>query len=614
MRYLFPIFLSLLFCVNGLAASSANDNVVIDNQIVSYVLKPKDGKLNEVKISETTYYVANRADERMYAVSFYGDGITIDKAQAPDSKPIYRAWEDEDLFYTGSRVCALPLNLKKGKPAKVVFERTYKEPEQFCQIMLISPYYTRHAEYRISVPGILADKIVLTPKNFSEGMEMTCRRESNGDVTYSVTLDNEEPFKSEPLSGSADMTAPQILVKGYFDGVEGLYDFLRSKVNDEETSAAVAELTSQLCEGLATDRQKIDAIATWVRNNIRYVGIEHGEYGLRPDDAESVLTKRYGDCKGSANLIRTMLRSAGIDGRLVWIGTRGEVPGDWTEIESIAAGNHQIAAAVVGDSIIFIDGTTQFAPKGFIPSSIAGQQCMILNGDTPLIARVPDASRSVMELNGEATLNNDGALSGHYAATFGGERRMALLGTLNSISAAKRTAALQLLMVFDRQGVRAENITVVEAAPDDYATTVMFDEDDKAAVRKLSSGKTYVQLRPLRAALYPTIDAKNRRHDILFRHPYDIAATIVFDIPEGYALETVPEKVTISTPWFEGFVDYALDESGDKVVCTARLECVKTEGSVTEAESWNNAVKEIRKASSNPLVLESVGRSVADNE
>ena len=601
-RLIWVIFYSL-FVLKVVASTQADDNVVIDNRVVSYVLKPKNGKLNEVKVSETTYYVANRADERMYAVTFYGDGITIDKAQAPDSKPVYRAWEDDDLFYTGSRVCALPINLKKGKPAKVVFERTYKEPEQFCQIMLISPYYTRHVEYRISVPAVLADKIVLTPKNFYDGMELSRRDEPNGDVTYSVTLDNEEPFRSEPLSGSADMTAPQILVKGYFDGVSDLYSFLRAKVNDNETSDSVDELTSRLCAGLSSDQQKIDAIADWVRNNIRYVGIEHGEYGLKPDDAESVLSKRFGDCKGSANLIRTMLRSAGIDGRLVWIGTRGDVPGDWTEVESLAAGNHQIAAAVVGDSIIFIDGTTQFAPRGFIPSSIAGQQCMVLDGDNPLITTVPQATASILDLAGDVSLTDDENLAGHYTMNYGGGRRVALLASLSAISAPKRTSALQVLLAFDRQGVRAENIVVNEGASDDMVATVTFNEVDKAAVRQLSSGKTYVQLRPLRAALYPTIDANNRRHDILFRYPYDVTARLVFDIPEGYALETVPEKISIVSPWFVGYVDYQLDEAAKKVVCTAEVRCVKTEGSATDAESWNNAVKEIRKASNAPLVL-----------
>lgn len=602
MRHLIWMIFSFLFGFTTFALSSAEDNIVIDSKVVSYVLKPRGAQLGEVKISETTQYVAQRADERMFAVTFYGNGITIDKAQAPDSKPVYRAWEDGDLFYTGSRVCALPLNLRTGKPAKVVFERTYKDPEQFCQIMLISPYFTRRLEYRIQMPGILADKIILTPKNFPEGMELVRRDEPNGDVTYSVTLHNEEPFRSESLSGSADMTAPQILVKGYFDGITGLYDFLRAKVNDDETSEMVSQLALQLCDGLESDQEKIDAIAGWVRNNIRYVGIEHGEYGLKPDDAESVLTKRYGDCKGSANLIRVMLRAVGIDGRLVWIGTRGEVPGDWTEVESLAAGNHQIAAAMVGDSLIFLDGTTQFAPKGFIPNTIGGQQCLVQNGDELLVAMVPEASKSSIVMTAETGIE-DGTLAGHYEMEYGGEMRMALLSSLNSISAPKRTGALQVLLAFDRQGVRAENVILKEGEVDAQTALVVYDEADKAAVREISSGKTYVQLRPFRAALYPTIDAKNRKHDILFRHPYDIKSTLIFNVPEGYELESLPERINISTPWFEGFVEYIMEGLSGKVVCNAAIECIKTDGSSSDAENWNRAIKEIKNASSTPLVL-----------
>ena len=602
MRHLIWIFFSLLISVECLADSSADNNIVIDSRIVTYLLKAQGDQLSEVKVSETTHYIARRADARTFAVTFYGDGITIDKAHASGSQPIYRSWVDDDLFYSGSRVCALPLNLKKDKPAKVVFERTYKDPEQFCQIMLISPYFTRHLEYRVQVPNVLVDKIVLMPKNFAEGMELVRKDEPNGDVIYSVIFNNEEPFKPESMSGSADMTAPQILVKGYFDNVESLYGFLREKVDENETSDNVAELARKLCEGLNTEQDKIDAIAAWVRNNIRYVGIEHGEYGLKPEAAETVLTNRYGDCKGSANLIRVMLRAVGIDGRLAWIGTRGDVPGDWTEIESLAAGNHQIAAAVVGDSVIFIDGTTQFAPKGFIPNTIGGQQCLVLNGDNVLIATVPEATRNMLQMTGETELK-DGALAGRYEAKYGGEMRMALLSSLNAVSAPKRNAALEILLAFDRQSVRAENIVLNEGDSDAQTAEIVFDEADKAAVRELSSGKTYIQLRPFKTALYPTLDAKNRKHDILFRHPYDLSSTIVFKIPEGYEIESLPERIDIATPWFVGFMEYTMDQSNDRVICSAALQCVKTEGDYSEAESWNSAIKEIKNASSTPLVL-----------
>lgn len=599
-------FLSFLFflfvVVSTFGITRADDNVVIDKQTNKFVLKQQNGRLSEVRVSEVSEFLATRADDNALAVTFYGEGVEINKAKAPDSRPVYRAWQDDDLFYTGSRVCVLPLKLKKGKPVEAVFERTYKEPEQFCQIMLTSPYYTRRATYTVTVPPELAGQIVLTPKNLPVDAEIQRVARPNGEVVYSLELTDIEPYRSEPLSAASDCSAPQILVGGYFADIDSLYDFLRLRVDEDERSDAVRALAVSLCEGKTDDLAKIDTIASWVRNNIRYVAVEHGEYGLRPDAAESVLSKRYGDCKGSANLIRAMLRSVGIDGRLAWVGTRGDVPGKWTDIVSLAAGNHQIAAAVVGDSVIFIDGTVQFAPRGLIPGTIAGQQCLLLNGERCRIETIPEGLNSHSRINATARLRlDDGALSGAYTTVFSGEMRMSLLGAVNGVSAPKRKAALQALLSFERNGITPDSIELTFGALDDATATVTHTESDKAAVKKLATGKTYVQLRPLRAALFPTVDARNRKFDILYRHPYDVKSVFSFSIPDEYTVESVPDKVEIKSPWFEGYIDYAT--TGRTVVCTAEVRCIKNEAPASEAEAWNSAIKEIKTASSAPVIL-----------
>mgnify|MGYP002508109436 CR=1 FL=1 len=73
---------------------------------------------------------------------------------------------------------------------------------------------------------------------------------------------------------------------------------------------------------MADKREMADTITAWVRQNIRYVAVEHGEYAYRPASPESVLSDKYGDCKGMAALIKDMLCHSGIDGRMVWIRIR----------------------------------------------------------------------------------------------------------------------------------------------------------------------------------------------------------------------------------------------------------------------------------------------------
>lgn len=581
-----------------------DENVIIRNRTVNYRLKADKGTLKEVKMEDVANYEALRADDVALPVAFYGNSITIDKAQAPGATPIYRSWEDDDIFFSGSRVCALPMPLKKGKPAKVVFEKTYKDPAQFCQIMLGSAYPADELTYNIIVPAELAGRLTFTPKNLPEGIEMTRTESPKGEVVYTVAMKNLKPEKREPLAPGADEIGAQIVITGYFDGLKGVYDYLRGYVDEGENSPAVSELAQNLCKGAPNDIARIDSIASWVRQNIRYVAVEHGEYGLKPDRAENVLANRYGDCKGSANLIRVMLNAVGIDGRLGWIGTCGGIPASWSQNASLCAGNHQIAVAALPDTLVFIDGTTTYAPCGHIPSSIEGQECLILNGDEPLLATVARNPRdtNTNTLTGTAKADSKG-VSGRFARTFCGAERMVLENTLASLNASKRNSALKLIVANDRKSVRIDSLTVSTSAPNAPSTVMEYEEVDPSAVRTASAGKTYVMLRPFSTFRYEPVDAKARKKPLRLRRDETLETHVVCELPEGLTVDKLPERADIAANGFEGFAEYTLSPDGRSVTCDAILRCNATDIPADKVGDWNDAVRNITKVSNNPIIL-----------
>jgi len=58
-------------------------------------------------------------------------------------------------------------------------------------------------------------------------------------------------------------------------------------------------------------------VTDFVQNDIRYMGVEMGEYSHRANTPEKVFTQRYGDCKDKSVLLATMLKRKGIDCSLV---------------------------------------------------------------------------------------------------------------------------------------------------------------------------------------------------------------------------------------------------------------------------------------------------------
>lgn len=298
---------------------------------------------------------------------WYSGHVKIDKVSAPGATPYYRSAEPDEVFYDGSRVCYLPVRLKKGKTAKVVFERTFIEPEQFTDIMLLTQCYTRHLIVEVKVPRELAGKITVEGFKLPEGMNLESSQTSDGGIIYKVEATDVDKYTSEKGAPAPNLTTPRLLIRGLFPDLPSLYSFLKGYIGDEEADADISALASRLAAGAPDDRARIDSVARWVQSNIRYLAIEHGEYGLRPVPAAEVLKSRAGDCKGVSNLSKALLRSCGLDARLAWIGTSGSIPYSWSTFPSLASGNRMIAAVVLPDTIVYVDGTAKWSVPGEIP-------------------------------------------------------------------------------------------------------------------------------------------------------------------------------------------------------------------------------------------------------
>ena len=236
-----------------------------------------------VKSSETTVFLAQRADGNATAYAFYDENTTIDKASAPGTKPYYRTSEDDLVFYDGTRICVMQVPLKQGKKTKAVFERTFKAPEQFCNLSLSSPYHTVSSTTVVKVPAALAASIYVRSYRFRDGMTLRADTLSDGAINYTVTCNDLPPLEREPGAPHAQVSEPRLLIGGYFADTDALYRYLSSFISDnEEYSTDLSALASDLRLRADSDIALIDSTAAWVRSNIRYLAIEHGEYGQRP--------------------------------------------------------------------------------------------------------------------------------------------------------------------------------------------------------------------------------------------------------------------------------------------------------------------------------------------
>lgn len=525
-------------------APATSDNVVIDDEIHTYTIIEKNGEIVSVKSEKETTYTALRTDGFADAIAFYNDNISIDKASAPGAKPYYRSWESSDVFYDGSRICYMQVPVKKDKKVKVSFIQTYKAPEHFCDINLASPYYVNHKRTIVKVPSTLSKTIKVDAFNLPDNISLTSETMPDGSVVYTAESNNLEGFKREKRAPASSVSAPQLVVTGMFRNVGDLYRHFRKFTDGTDAgSPEIDRLAAEISAKASDDPKTIaDSIATWVRRNIRYLAVEHGEYAFRPEAAPDVLRNRVGDCKGSANLIKALLRSNNLDGRLVWTGTNGDVPFEWEKVPALCSGNHVIAACVLPDTTLFLDGTTTWAPPGYIPPSIRGRQVIIENGDDFILSRVPDPG---ITEDGEhisaqfEIVGND--LKGSIELKLQGVKRSSLLGAVADTEPRNRDLLYKRILNYPRKIAEASSIRIEEKSPSLVLTAEVVE---KNAAKKIGD-KIYLDLQPLRDAMPEQIDTTERTRPYALPYGYLNDYIYFIKLPEGYKIESLPKPLEV---------------------------------------------------------------------
>lgn len=607
-RFILLIIMALaLVMPMNCGAVSDQPNVVIDELTVDVRPEVKNGKVTRIKEISNYTLSANRSDERAVLMEYYdNDAITIDKASSPGAKPMYVSAERPSIFYSGSRICALPVQLKAGKTSKATFERNYVKPEFFHGTSPAEPYTIKSFVFTVHIPKSLAHEPIIKEHNLPAGVTGTMTE--NGDERlYTLILENIPTPDSRELSEAPSLAMwwPSVDVNLSFAGVDELYAYLSALPEDISSPAeAVAAQAAEITAGLEDPQSKIDAIAAWVRQNIRYVAIEHGEWGHRPDAAAEVLRKRYADCKGSANLIAAMLRAVGIDGRRVWIGTRNSTPASWSELAALSCGNHMIAAAVMPDTTIFLDGTVKFAPNGYVPYDDAGQEVIIEDGASYILTRIPEADTdgNVLNYSGSLRVEAD-ILKGSITLGYCGYNHVGVQNLLAQAAAGRTASVLNRLVCFDRKGMTASDIEVLCDNPNGDCTQLTATITDPHAVRRADGGaKLYVSVLPLRFFDMSPFAAKSRSIPFDMGTPHHFSTELTLAIPEGYEPEALPKTIALESAWFSGEVEYTRpDES--TVKCRATLRMTATGGNGSDLEQWNRAVREVNKASNAPLIF-----------
>ncbi len=597
--------------------SDEDDRIAILNSDLVYEFSYNNSSDKvEVNFQKSEKYMNISKMSRILVAEFYTENSEIplfeirSKTDKKITSYVYDGYhEDDDLFYHDARRKSTELNFPvQGYVNTLNLVKKTKDIKYFTSVYFTDRYPIEHKTVVFKIPNWL--NVELKELNFKDNsIEKTVSQE-NGFTVYKYVINELNAIKGEVRMPGPSHREPHILVlpKSHtknksettlFKETGDLYSWYKSLVDKmEEDPTKLNDIVEQLTQDATTEEEKIKNIYYWVQDNIKYIAFEDGIAGFKPDESQNVFEKKYGDCKGMANLLRQMLNIAGFDAHLTWIGTK-RIAYDYST-PNLSVDNHMICTLNHNGKRYFLDGTQKFNALGEYAERIQGRQVLIENGDDYILDHVPDnkSSANVEYFNLNYKVEGD-ALVGNAQKRFNGESKSQFLYTYSTLKTDKKEEALKKYLNENNKNIEISNVETSELTNRDIETILNYDLKINNRVVDYD-GQYYIDLDYFKE--YGSFKFKEERHnDYLFRHKTNYISNISLEIPEGYMVSYKPENISYSSDNIDIKVTYSIKES--KLIYTKVFNLKTAILPVDEFEEWEKFNEQLVKTYNDQITL-----------
>jgi transglutaminase-like putative cysteine protease len=337
-----------------------------------------------------------------------------------------------------------------------------------------------------------------------------------------------------------------------------------------DASPEIKQKVADLTAAVPTMLGKMQALASFVQNDVRYVAIELGIGGHQPHPAAEVFSHRYGDCKDKVTLLSTMLKEIGIDSYYVLINTeRGSVTA--MTPPNLAFDHAIIAIALPADletatlqarvthpklgKILFFDPTNELTPLGRLSGGLQANFGMLVTPEGGELLELPQlpVDTNGIERTAKMALDDKGTLRGDVHEVRLGDRaaaqRYELRSTTQDTDRIRPVEAVAGASFSTFQILKATvaNLRVADR-PFEWNYTLEADNFAKSAGDLL-----LVRPRVLGSKSSSLLETKEpRQYPVEFAGPERDTDVFEITLPPGYQLDELPPPVNVD----DGFAAY----------------------------------------------------------
>ena len=577
--------------------------------------KPGEGKVkaivsNEIIIVPVKDYL--KYDDGL----FYNDEISIEnfkvlntQGKEVKAEKICGDYHDENIFHSDQKICEVKFPLaERGKAFKYLYQENYHDIK-----FLTSFYFNQHLPVterivQFNIPSWM--EFDLREFNFA-GNAIQKASSKDGDLTKIVfTVKDVPAYVDEEQSPNHAISYPHIVCinKAFtensqrnvlFETVKDLYGWYHTVTSDiGNKPAELKTKVDELIFNKNTDIEKIESIFYWVQDNIRYIAFENGIMGFKPDAAQNVFKNKYGDCKGKANLLKEMLKLAGFDARLTWIGT-SDLPYDYS-LPSLCVDNHMICTVILNGKKYFLDGTEEHIALNDYAQRIQGKQVLIEDGNNFILEKIPEfpAQRNKESRVTKMTVAEN-KLAGSSIIEYNGESKILVQSIFTSVRKDNKNDALTSWIKNGNENVEVFNIKNPDFT--DRQKPLQLGFDFKANNQVTKSGNELYIIMDWDKDFSSYEIAADRKNDYEFDQKYYYTVQTELAIPAGYKVDYLP------TAFKKATADYSFEASytsnGKAIIYKKTIVINRPILRKSEFAAWNTFIADINKFYNDQVVL-----------
>ncbi len=302
----------------------------------------------------------------------------------------------------------------------------------------------------------------------------------------------------------------------------------------DEISSKLSGKIKTLTAGAKTDREKIKILYKYLQENNRYVSVQLGIGGWQTFDAKYVEKNKYGDCKALSNFMKSMLKEIGIKSYTVLVDA-GDKPRKIQADFSVNAFNHAILH--VPEEDIWLECTSKNSPFNYLGSFTEGRDVLLITEEGGKLAKTPSLKieENLLQNDAVITLLPSGAAKLENKETCTGEKH----------ERYRREIAQSDLEGWFHEEKDLPSFTI-------ESLDLSYEEDEPQAALAYTlqipryaskAGKRlFVPINCLNTFTENLPEDKDRLYPIQISLGSSNEDRISLQVPEGYEVESIPEK------------------------------------------------------------------------